>query len=253
MSGGSYDYFYCKIDEFIGDIMIRSSGIDGMRPLRRAFTDHLAKVSAAAKAVEWVDSSDWGVEREEEAIRALLGDGVELAVVIERAQALHAELGARLEEAPTNQEPTKPSAPTEVFGIMETCSACGRWVHLGMDDPRTAGAQPPALTGWFGDPRTADVAPVIVKTRIKPEDRGAQRFTQVEHETKTRLMAECEVCEGTGEVERDPFTSADGEVFDARETCGDCEDGWVHLGWVEEAEGCEEGDGVEIYSAERPE
>lgn len=66
MSGGSYDYFYARIDNFADEI--RDTG----NPLRDAFRIHLGKVAKAAKAIEWADSGDWEESDAEEAISECL-------------------------------------------------------------------------------------------------------------------------------------------------------------------------------------
>jgi hypothetical protein len=68
MSGGSMDYLYSKIEyaEFKTDTV-----------LRRAMRQHLWKVAAALKAIEWNDSGD-GANNEDELIRACLPEGAEL-------------------------------------------------------------------------------------------------------------------------------------------------------------------------------
>ncbi len=53
MSGGSYDYAYSKLNEFIEQFEKNSD-----TPKRALFLDHLKCVSNAMKAIEWVDSSD---------------------------------------------------------------------------------------------------------------------------------------------------------------------------------------------------
>ena len=52
-------YLYCRVldAEFIADT-----------PERRAFKRHLEQVAEALKAIEWVDSGDWGPGDENEAI-----------------------------------------------------------------------------------------------------------------------------------------------------------------------------------------
>lgn len=53
MSGGSYEYLYCKIDDAANTIAKRRD-----TPLRRAFAAHLRLVSDAMREIEWVDSCD---------------------------------------------------------------------------------------------------------------------------------------------------------------------------------------------------
>jgi len=67
MSGGSMNYFYRKL--------LWECDFDETTPLRVAFSRHLLKVAAALKAIEWVDSGDWGPGDEDEPIAEVLGSG----------------------------------------------------------------------------------------------------------------------------------------------------------------------------------
>ena len=73
MSGGSMDYGYVHvlsaIDRFEHDT-----------PARKAFADHLRKVSKAMHDIEWVDSGDYEPGNEDEAIRACIGEDAIKAV-----------------------------------------------------------------------------------------------------------------------------------------------------------------------------
>lgn len=101
MSGGSYDYFYSRL-EHVADQVSRSRGIDeNTRPaLRRAFAAHLCKVAEAMRSIEWNDSGD-GDGREIARIEAVIGPNAELAVLIAEAKSARAELDAALERAAT--------------------------------------------------------------------------------------------------------------------------------------------------------
>ena len=72
MSGGSYDYFYYKIQEFADQLVIRNN------PQRMLFKQLLELVAKAAHDIEWVDSGDYGENDENKAIDAcfnqLFGD-----------------------------------------------------------------------------------------------------------------------------------------------------------------------------------
>lgn len=63
MSGGSYDYLYCKVEEMADRI--------GNTPERQRFAKHLRRVAKAMHAIEWVDSCDWGKGDENAPIRAV--------------------------------------------------------------------------------------------------------------------------------------------------------------------------------------
>lgn len=69
MSGGSWEYFYHKLDDVASRLQQ-----DHASPIRRAFGDHLAKCSKALHDIEWVDSCDYGKGEELPAIRAVLED-----------------------------------------------------------------------------------------------------------------------------------------------------------------------------------
>jgi hypothetical protein len=64
MSGGHYNYAYRKVEQFMEDLEIRSmvfdEGIDSYvdYDLRQRFKEHLEKVAAAMRAIEWNDSGD---------------------------------------------------------------------------------------------------------------------------------------------------------------------------------------------------
>ena len=69
MSGGSYDYAYDRAED-MADRLIEYS----KDPLRIAFAKHLKQVAQAMHDIEWVDSGDYGEGREEESIKAVLGE-----------------------------------------------------------------------------------------------------------------------------------------------------------------------------------
>lgn len=72
MSGGSHNYAYQKVDDMAGTL------IESRDPLRRAFANHLKKVSTAMHDIEWVDSCDYGPGGEVKAIEAVLGNNSNL-------------------------------------------------------------------------------------------------------------------------------------------------------------------------------
>lgn len=65
MSGGSYEYAYCKIDDWEQTMPDRSN------PRRMAFKKLLKLVSEAMHDIEWVDSSDMSPGDENKAIDAV--------------------------------------------------------------------------------------------------------------------------------------------------------------------------------------
>lgn len=62
MSGGSYNYAYMHVDDFLAAMRCHT-------PERKAFGPVLGAVAAAMRAIEWVDSSDYSEGDENKAIR----------------------------------------------------------------------------------------------------------------------------------------------------------------------------------------
>lgn len=81
MSGGSYDYAYMRVQDMAYSLRRKET-----EPLRAAFAKHLELVAEAMRAIEWVDSGDYGGNQDEEAIRKVLGTGAELAAAVEMAE-----------------------------------------------------------------------------------------------------------------------------------------------------------------------
>jgi hypothetical protein len=67
MSGGAYDYTYARIQTLAEDIHATSE-------LRAVFKKHLAKVAETCRAIEWVDSGDYGPGDEDKLIKECLGE-----------------------------------------------------------------------------------------------------------------------------------------------------------------------------------
>ena len=55
MSGGTYDYFFRRVEDIADEI---HHGRDH-EAVREAFRAHLRKVAKALQAIEWVDSGDY--------------------------------------------------------------------------------------------------------------------------------------------------------------------------------------------------
>jgi hypothetical protein len=70
VSGGSHDYAYTHVTDFIDGMDGR--GEHGDTPLRLAFKVLLGLVSQAMHDIEWVDSYDYSPGDEDEAIRKCL-------------------------------------------------------------------------------------------------------------------------------------------------------------------------------------
>ena len=73
MSGGSMDYLCYQVED---------ANFDEYTPLRKAFRQHLGLVAEALRAVEWVDSGDWGPGDEDAAIRAVISREDELSAAM---------------------------------------------------------------------------------------------------------------------------------------------------------------------------
>lgn len=71
MSGGSYNYEYARVEQSADDIETHT---ENLTPLRQRFADHLRLVAKAMHDIEWVDSYDYSLGREDEAIRKVLGE-----------------------------------------------------------------------------------------------------------------------------------------------------------------------------------
>jgi len=97
MSGGSYDYAYCKIEDL-------ADAIQPLTPLRKAFKEHLRKVSKACYDIELVDSGDKSGGDEDAAILACLGESgptLALAEAVKDAVKVRDELDAAIRTANT--------------------------------------------------------------------------------------------------------------------------------------------------------
>ena len=70
-----------------------------LTPERKAFMAHMRKVIAALKAIEWVDSCDYGPGDENEAILACLQPGDTLQAAIDEAHDAQVALGQEIDKA----------------------------------------------------------------------------------------------------------------------------------------------------------
>lgn len=68
MSGGSYDYFFGRVNEFNTQLRYNAN-----TPLRKAFLKLMINVADAVHDIEWVDSGDYGEGDEDKAIKKCLG------------------------------------------------------------------------------------------------------------------------------------------------------------------------------------
>jgi hypothetical protein len=91
MSGGSMNYLYSKL-EYDATFNLDT-------PERRAFRKHLERVAKALHDIEWVDSGDYSLGEENEAIRACLGDSKIMEAAIEAAEEAARVLQAEIERA----------------------------------------------------------------------------------------------------------------------------------------------------------
>jgi hypothetical protein len=78
MSGGSWDYFYQKLEEVAEQLSTDKE------PLRRAFGNHLKDCAIAMYNIEWVDSCDMAKGDERESIEKALGSNAK-ALEIQQA------------------------------------------------------------------------------------------------------------------------------------------------------------------------
>lgn len=102
MSGGSHGYAYRRVEE-MADRLARPD----QSALRRAFAEHLRLVAGAMHDVEWVDSCDYSPGREDEAIRAVLGqhsNRAELEMLVADAMRARDALDAALVRADAAME-----------------------------------------------------------------------------------------------------------------------------------------------------
>jgi len=122
MSGGSYDYAFSTINMFIDaceETLARletgktgSEWEEDFEPTaldlasakeRRRFLDHLRKVSEAMRAIEWVDSGDFGPGDEIAPIKMVVGDEKLVDVLDWFRQTVHrAHHEGPLDECPRN-------------------------------------------------------------------------------------------------------------------------------------------------------
>ncbi len=92
MSGGSYDYFYTKLDDMADSIRL-------INPERKAFVKHLKKVVKALHDIEWVDSCDYGVNAEIAAIMECVSEREVLDIAVAEAKKVCANLERAIEKA----------------------------------------------------------------------------------------------------------------------------------------------------------
>lgn len=75
MSGGSWEYAYCKFEEVASRLKGDSD------PMRCALGERVALIAAAMHDIEWVDSGDYGKGAEKTAILAALGENAKADVL----------------------------------------------------------------------------------------------------------------------------------------------------------------------------
>ena len=96
MSGGAYDYAYCKIEEFRFDLSKSAN-----TPERKAFVKLLERVTEAVQAIVGNDSGD-GDSEELELIKSAIGEGWRervIEILIEDAKKLIEELTEYTQES----------------------------------------------------------------------------------------------------------------------------------------------------------
>jgi len=92
MSGGSYNYAFQYVENFIAEL-------DAQTPERRAFKDHLELVRQAMHDIEWVDSCDYGRGQENDAILRCVSQSDVLNASVENAKKALDELKRLLAQA----------------------------------------------------------------------------------------------------------------------------------------------------------
>jgi hypothetical protein len=105
MSGGSYDYAFGRLNDFLYALEANMKDRDGREPLTEAqvqartkFVEHLKLVSEAMRDIEWVDSGDYAPGDELGAIEAVFKNvSASDQAVVKLAETLEARL-AKLEE-----------------------------------------------------------------------------------------------------------------------------------------------------------
>lgn len=99
MSGGSWDYLYCKLEDAADKLRCDK------RPLRRALGVQMRLIARAMHDIEWVDSCDKSPGDEDAAIRSALGQGASALVLVEalaNAKAAQAELQDAIADVEAN-------------------------------------------------------------------------------------------------------------------------------------------------------
>ncbi len=121
MSSGALDYVCNRVMDAAYKVARQAK-----RPLHRAFSEHLYKVSKALYALEGVMSSDLAEGEEDDAIRAVLNDGAELEAATEAATIALAELRSAIERSKHTPGPWRAGRPdmrTIVDGVPS------KWVY----------------------------------------------------------------------------------------------------------------------------
>lgn len=98
MSGGSYNYFYSKLEDMADSIRHVGNCYAASPALRKAFAEHLRLCARACKAIEWNDSGD-GDDIETDLIRKCVAPNSALKQATEDAVAALAALSAEIENA----------------------------------------------------------------------------------------------------------------------------------------------------------
>jgi len=83
MSGGAYNYAYCRLENLAEEIKQR----DDHQALRCLVSDYLKRLADICRTIEWIDSGDYGEEEwkdVEEKLKALSQKEVNDAVKIKK-------------------------------------------------------------------------------------------------------------------------------------------------------------------------
>lgn len=98
MSGGSYDYAYCKLEDLAAAIRERADG-SNCRALRLAFAELLQKCAEAAHDIEWVDSGDRSKGDEIASLNAVVSPSLQLTAALEVASKAMNDLQSAIDRA----------------------------------------------------------------------------------------------------------------------------------------------------------
>lgn len=98
MSGGSYDYAFCKVEDMASSMC----KAENCSSLRKAFAKHLRLVATAMKTIEWVDSGDCSEPVAEKEMRKVISSHREISTAIQDAESSIVALQCLIKKAKEN-------------------------------------------------------------------------------------------------------------------------------------------------------